>query len=528
MSPDASTPALAGLLLETTVKGSLLLVVVALAALALRHRPAADRHLVWTIGVVGLLALPFLLLAVPDWPVPLPDRAARALPRLTWDVAPVDAAEEVRAGRSSGSGAAAAPVATSPSLAGPAPEVAEPLAALASRSSAERSPVRGLAVGIVLVWLLGILAVLASFSLAWARLTRVARRATPLDSSRWRALTADAARDAGVDAGRVVVRRAAEPITPLTWGVLHPVVILPPGCEEWTDAQARTVLVHEASHMRRHDCLTQTLASLACIFNWFNPLAWLAGRRMLTERERACDDQVLLSGAKASDYANDLLEIARSLGAPWPTSQVSTAMARRSQIAGRLLAVLDPHLARGGASRGRVAAAALLGLALLVPLAGVRAAPPPGPVGMPSEEASAPLPTPPPARVDPVRVGPALQAQNEGLASALRRGDTEALSRFYTTDTELVVPLLPVARGRKAVRDLHEHLVSGGVTVLEHATIERYSVGSMLCEIRTTRLRHRSGAQVQSNREMTLWKWEDGEWRIHREISVPGGKEEER
>ena len=69
-------------------------------------------------------------------------------------------------------------------------------------------------------------------------------------------------------------------------------------------------------------------------------------------------DLVLLAGARASDYANDLLLLARSFGAAWSTTQVTTAMARRSQIAGRLLAVLDPHLNRASVGRRSLLAAA--------------------------------------------------------------------------------------------------------------------------------------------------------------------------
>jgi len=418
MSPEAS---LAGLLLETTVKGSLLLILVAVVALVLRRSPAAHRHLVWAMGVISLLVLPLLVLGLPDWRVPLPERAAGVLPRVIWESPPTGAREQgtarVEGALSLGRLGPEGPTSTR--------KASEPRAEAAAPPPAARPPALGLAGGIVLLWLVGALAVAASFALAWPRLSRTARHAVALESPRWRTLVEAAAESVGLDARKVTVRRATGPLTPLTWGVRRPVVILPPSCEDWTDAQAGTVLVHEISHIRRHDCLTQTLASLACVLHWFNPLAWLAGRRMLTERERACDDQVLLAGAKASDYANDLLEIARSLGAPWPTSQVSTAMARRSQIAGRLLAVLDPHLARGGASRGRVAVAAAFGLALLVPFAGVRAAPP---TALIAEESSPPLRAEIP--VDLARVGGALDAQNEGLAAALRRGDTEALSLY--------------------------------------------------------------------------------------------------
>jgi beta-lactamase regulating signal transducer with metallopeptidase domain len=52
---------------------------------------------------------------------------------------------------------------------------------------------------------------------------------------------------------------------------------------------------------------------MACAFYWFNPLIWYAAGRLRVEREQACDDYVLRIGTKPSDYADHLLDIARSM-----------------------------------------------------------------------------------------------------------------------------------------------------------------------------------------------------------------------
>ena len=119
---------------------------------------------------------------------------------------------------------------------------------------------------------------------------------------------------------------------PMTWGVLRPVVLLPTEAADWSPERRRAVLLHELAHVARHDCLTLAMAELALAFYWFHPLAWWAASRMRRERERACDDRVLTAGVAASDYAADLLAVARGRHA----LHAALAMARSSSLESRL------------------------------------------------------------------------------------------------------------------------------------------------------------------------------------------------
>jgi len=121
-------------------------------------------------------------------------------------------------------------------------------------------------------------------------------------------------------------------------------------CSKWSEEHRAVVLRHELAHIARADTLTQTLGAVACAVYWFNPLVWIAARALRAEQERACDEKVLVSGTPAVEYAAHLLEVARSARTLGPQGFVSLAMARPSQLEGRLLAVLNSRTNRNGVS----------------------------------------------------------------------------------------------------------------------------------------------------------------------------------
>ena len=71
------------------------------------------------------------------------------------------------------------------------------------------------------------------------------------------------------------------------------------------------ILAHELMHVRRHDNLTAALHMLVEAVFWFHPLVWWMERRMVEERERACDEAVIQLGGQPEAYAESLLKACR-------------------------------------------------------------------------------------------------------------------------------------------------------------------------------------------------------------------------
>ena len=98
----------------------------------------------------------------------------------------------------------------------------------------------------------------------------------------------------------------------------------------------------------------------------------------MAERERACDDMVLRAGTVSADYAALLLDVARH-GGDRRLGWAAVAMARPSELEGRLLAILDPARERRGLGRVGSLVAFLSVSAMVLPLAAFQAAPTPPP-----------------------------------------------------------------------------------------------------------------------------------------------------
>ena len=369
------------ILTEAAVRTTALLGVAAIIALLLRHRAAATRHLVWALALGGALVLPLVGAALPRVAVPVPRAIADALPALA-DESTALAAHDTRFPAALttvprlGPQSSAAPAVgndraevpgTPVSAADGTPAGGErPAAVPAQRGGTTARAAGGWNPTLLALW--GLAAgVLGAWALAGVWSTRrLAREAAPVTSREWLETLRDALESLSI---RRPVRllQSDRAVMPMTWGWRRPVILIPAAASSWSSERRAVVLRHELAHVKRADVLTQLLARLACAVYWFNPLVWFAAYRLRVERERACDDEVLQLGTRASDYANHLLDIAREYQAPGLRASAAVAMARRSQLEGRMLAILAPGVRRvASRSTAILAAAVLTGAALAV------------------------------------------------------------------------------------------------------------------------------------------------------------------
>jgi beta-lactamase regulating signal transducer with metallopeptidase domain len=325
-------------LLNTTLKVSLIVVVALAAGVALRGRSAAVRHFVLAAALACAAATPALRLVAPAWQATsawLPTSRVQLIDR------PLSVLDDSTSSTPSTGGRAAADV------------------------SSRVLVVRAFGV----VWVAGLVASLAVLAVGLARLSFLASRARRITNGLWTEIASDLSTTFGLRRPPVLLH-SAHPSLLVTWGTWRSKILLPANALDWPADRIRIVLAHELAHVRRGDWLVQMAAEILRSAYWFNPFVWLACRRLRLESERACDDAVLGLGVDGSEYASELVTLARSFRTARQAFVPAAAIARPSSLERRVRAMLNGQLNRDPITRSTSIAAALVLTAATVVVAG--------------------------------------------------------------------------------------------------------------------------------------------------------------
>jgi outer membrane protein assembly factor BamD (BamD/ComL family) len=198
-----------------------------------------------------------------------------------------------------------------------------------------------------MLYLAGLLALLARLLLGMALAFRLARGATRGDQA----------------------FHSPQCRIPLSVGLMRPRVLLPAHSKNWAREDLDAVLAHEWEHVRRRDPLVEWLATLNRCIYWFHPLAWGLRRKLAALAEQACDEAVISRGHDPGNYAELLLELARSVKRGGSLVAIGGSPINGSTLAVRIRRILtageSPAL-----SRTRIAfLSALCTCAIIIPAA---------------------------------------------------------------------------------------------------------------------------------------------------------------
>jgi bla regulator protein blaR1 len=196
---------------------------------------------------------------------------------------------------------------------------------------------------LVAVWLGGFVAVLSLWWWRWRRFSRAMRGAVTITQGR----EADALRRLEQIAGvrrpiALLFSRAS--LEPGILGIVRPALIWPDGISaQLTDAHLEAIVAHEVWHVRRRDNLAAAMHMVVEAIFWFHPLVWWLGARLVEERERACDEEVLRLGNRPQVYAESILKTCEFCVGSLP---VSVSGVTGADLKSRIVRIMTERVAR--------------------------------------------------------------------------------------------------------------------------------------------------------------------------------------
>lgn len=327
----------------------LLAIVIGVGLRLARVESATWSHRAWTLGLIGMLAMPLLVGLAPR--IPLAILAAVAspspvMPEEPASVAAISAAVDkpISASTQQPPVVAAQPAASPAMLVEMPPALPEPpspvratQAAIADGNAASTPKmlprwIDVAAAAIVLVYLTGATVILIRLAVGVWQCRRLIRRCASADlSDQQRRLT-----------GNVRVLESAEVVVPICLGVLRPTIILPADWRTWRTVSIDMALAHEAEHIRRRDPLMATLALANVALYWFHPVAWFVRRQLADLAEHACDDAVISQLDRRPSYAHSLVQMAiRVSDGAGRFERLGIGMARKPQVEERVDRIMD-------------------------------------------------------------------------------------------------------------------------------------------------------------------------------------------
>lgn len=174
-------------------------------------------------------------------------------------------------------------------------QIGQPFAPAANAETSTASAPLPWTLILLAAWFTGHVAILLRWFVRWRRIHAARTQAAPLPI-----------------AAPIPVMSSQGLIEPGVFGIFRPVLLLPDGiAARLTPAQLRAILAHELCHVRRRDNLSAAVHMAVEAVFWFHPLVWWIGARMVEERERACDEDVLRQGAEPEVYAEGILNVCR-------------------------------------------------------------------------------------------------------------------------------------------------------------------------------------------------------------------------
>ncbi len=107
----------------------------------------------------------------------------------------------------------------------------------------------------------------------------------------------------------ILVRQSDNVMTPLTYGIFHPVILMPKSTDWENTKELPYILSHEYVHICRFDVVKKLIATVVLCVHWFNPFVWVMYILFNRDIELVCDESVVRQFGEKSRAVYSLMLI---------------------------------------------------------------------------------------------------------------------------------------------------------------------------------------------------------------------------
>jgi beta-lactamase regulating signal transducer with metallopeptidase domain len=163
---------------------------------------------------------------------------------------------------------------------------------------------------VMMIWIGGVFVSLLSIVSGRVGLSVLIKRARPIENKTFHGMIEQISEQMGIKR-KVELLVNSKCKLPSTCKVFKPVILFPSEAVSWPKERVLVVLLHELSHVKREDYLTNMVSRVICSVYWFMPLIWLAHYFLSLEQEKASDASVIRMGVEPVEYAEHIVDFAR-------------------------------------------------------------------------------------------------------------------------------------------------------------------------------------------------------------------------
>jgi uncharacterized protein (TIGR02246 family) len=112
----------------------------------------------------------------------------------------------------------------------------------------------------------------------------------------------------------------------------------------------------------------------------------------------------------------------------------------------------------------------------------------------------------------------AIADANEMFMAAFGQGDAAGLAALYTEDGQVLPPNGDFVTGKQAIQGFWQALMDMGIKAAKLEIVEVEGHGDTAIDVSKYTLKGEAGQVLDQGKYIVIWKREDGQWKLHRDI----------